>query len=230
MMAAPAVPTACRRRVLTALLLLWALLPAAVARGQAEANRPAFELSVGAAEVVAWQAGDSSVLLLRGNGGRVKLTAGGATLEADDAVVWLTKLPRSARRRADVALVGDAIITTAEGVTRSGPALAVDLLSTGRVAVEAAVRRAADESESPLYQEALAVRDAAAPLPGGGGRPARADSTRDDGTGRTRRAGGGSGADAGRAGGVAGRFRPLDPRRRRHGCDRGDGRRVRAAA
>ena len=177
MMAAPAVPTACRRRVLTALLLLWALLPTAVARGQAEANRPAFELAVGAAEVVAWQAGDSSVLLLRGNGGRVTLTAGGATLEADDAVVWLTKLPRSARRRADVALIGGAAITTAEGVTRSGPALAVDVLSTGRVAVEAAVRRAADESESPLYQEALAVRDAAAPLPADPPSPTRPATT-----------------------------------------------------
>ncbi len=108
-----------------------------------------------------WSEGDATVLLLEPEaGGRVTLRAGDATLSAESVAVWLTKIPGTSRRAAQVALVGDALLVDG-GVERGGETLGVDLVVEGRLNLQVAERRPEDASALPAYQQALAARPAA---------------------------------------------------------------------
>ena len=135
------------------LALLLTLAVAAVARAQ-DATRPASAVALAAGRATNWVEGGDNVLLLEEG---VTITAGDARLSAEAAVVWLTKIPGTPRRRADVVLLGNASLTRGDEV-RTGPTLAVDLVLDDRPRQDFARRVGRDASADPLYQRALPLR------------------------------------------------------------------------
>ena len=133
-----------------------------------DALRPAADgLAVKADAASSWQDGQTNILLLRGD---VTLVAGEATLRAQTAVVWLTKLVGESRTRVDVALLGgeaDASIETPEA-RKLGRELAANFVLDGGVRLDVPARAARDESESPAYRQAVPLRPPpAATVPAG---------------------------------------------------------------
>lgn len=137
------------------LLLLWAI-PAA---GQSQS--PSEKLEISAQSAFTWSANGSGVLLLRG---RVTIALDRATLDADDAVVWLTPVPNGANgeEKAEFELLGHARVQQPE-VTMTGENRFVTAnVLAGGVKIGASQRVARDMRLDPLYQKADDQRRGAA--------------------------------------------------------------------
>ena len=139
--------------------------------------RPATgQLLVKAASASSWLNGQTNVILLRGG---VELRAGEATFRCDNAVVWLEKLVGQSRTRVDVVLFGgdapdaQAVIETPDA-RKFGPRLSANFVLDGGARFEVPERFARDESESPLFAEALALRPKPTSRPDG---PAATDDS-----------------------------------------------------
>lgn len=159
-------------------LAIFAIVGGAVAQTTQDARRPAGDLAIRAQSVTTWTEAGETILLLRGNEDvPVTLASGEAVLSAERAVVWLRKLPGTARRRADVVLLGAASLD-AGGVERTGTELAVDLVVDGRVNVDAPERTVREATDSIDYRRAVSLRPAVEAAPAG---PSPADPTAPDG-------------------------------------------------
>ena len=149
--------------MLAALLVALVSCPNLAAAHQAQnqppdALRPSVpRLLAKAASAASWAEGQTTVVLLRGG---VELQAGEAMLRAQDAVIWLEKLPGEARTRADVVLLGtdelNAMIQTPEA-RQFGEHLAANVIVDG-VRFDVPQREARDLSGLEIYQAALARR------------------------------------------------------------------------
>jgi hypothetical protein len=139
------------------LIFAFVLLASGVfAHADVDGRRPASQATVSAGQATLWvDRHDATVLLLEGEG--VRITAGDAILTADQAVLWLTKVPGLPRQRVDIVLLGNALIRR-EGVERSGPALAADLLVDGRPTFDFGQRVARDASAEAIFRRALPLR------------------------------------------------------------------------
>ncbi len=123
-------------------------------------------LDIVARQALTWNQDGAVIVQLVGP---VRIEVGGATLTAENGVVWLSDVQTGifTARRAEIALIGNAAITR-NGTTRSGPSLIATATVRGRVRITADQRLARDASESDLYRAANALRQEAvdAPPPG----------------------------------------------------------------
>jgi len=144
-----------------------AVCVSATARGQlAPASTiPAIEtpgFQVNASVVHSWQDGATNVITITGP---VVIRTDDSVLRADNAVVWLEPAEGfSDAQRAGIALIGNAQIEST-GAVRSGNSLYATTLARGNIRFEAQQRVARDDSTSPLYQAALALREEPQTLP-----------------------------------------------------------------
>lgn len=111
--------------------------------------------SVSAKIANSWQDRGASVVTLSGP---VIIKTDDSTLQADNAVVWLEADPTTAdAQQVSISLIGNARIQTA-GATRTADTLYATTLARGNIRFEAQQRVAKDDSASPLFQQATALR------------------------------------------------------------------------
>jgi lipopolysaccharide assembly outer membrane protein LptD (OstA) len=136
-------------------LALWLLSAGPVV---AQVQSPSEKLLINAKSAYTWSAGGSDVLLLRGP---VSIELDRATLNADDAVVWLTAVPNGApgEERAEFQLLGHAQVRHTNVATLTGGDRYVTAaVLAGGVKTTADQRVARDMGGDPLYVRALALR------------------------------------------------------------------------
>jgi hypothetical protein len=121
-------------------------------------GRTAWSFSAGAASVVQLQ-------------GPVTITLDNVKCSADNAVIWLTPLPTGllAEQQADIVLLGHARLEARDNhLTRTSETLVVNAIVRGNIQLTVENKFSKDVSNSALYQQALAIRQAAvAPPPDG---------------------------------------------------------------
>jgi LPS transport system D len=128
-------------------------------------NTSSDRLMVDCTSAATWSEGDTDIAQLDGP---VTIRLDRIRATAKRAVIWLSPQtgPVIARERAQIALIGDAAIEQpAEGITRSGPILYLDVSIRGEIRLSADVRVARDESDTPLYRQADALRMTATAQP-----------------------------------------------------------------
>ena len=142
-----------------------------VARAAAQFQPPTEKLNIRTDAAFTWSDGSTNVVQLQGP---VTIQTDQATLQAQQAVIWLTPIPGTIleQQRAEVALVGAARVQQGN-VTRSGDRLFVTFPVRGTIRITAEQRLAQDQSDSELYQTATTIRAAGgrAPVPERGGAP-----------------------------------------------------------
>jgi hypothetical protein len=110
---------------------------------------------VSATAASTWQEGRVTVISISDP---VVIQTDETTLRANSAVVWMEPLDSSSDvQRVSIALIGNARIDSA-GATRSGDRLYATTIAKGDIRVEADRRVGRDESNSPLYRQAVELR------------------------------------------------------------------------
>lgn len=143
--------------VTLACLALACLLSFPIRFAAAQVQPPSEKLLITASRAYTWtDPTGASVVQLEGP---VTIELDRATLTARQAVIWLTREREAppSRQRAEVVLIGDAAVRQ-RGVARSGDRLYVTAEVEGRIRFTAEERVPADQSDSPLYRDAAAIR------------------------------------------------------------------------
>jgi lipopolysaccharide assembly outer membrane protein LptD (OstA) len=135
-----------------ALLALLLALPCA-----AQNETPADNLLITASKAATWNDGPTNVLQLEGP---VSIDLDRTRLTADNAVLWITPARDAVlgEQRCEIALIGQASLTQAEGVTRTGETLFVTAAVRGTIRVTANDRVVRNRSDSDLYKRAVTFR------------------------------------------------------------------------
>lgn len=117
-------------------------------------------LIIGATSASTWSDDRTNIVQLHND---VQIQLADAHMQADQAVIWLTPSEQGMFEilHAEIVLLGNASVER-DGVVRSGDQLRVTGTVRGRIRVSAQ-RRAIDETNSPIYREALTLRAAEAP-------------------------------------------------------------------
>lgn len=125
-------------------------------RGLAQYEGPAESLRISASRAYTWVDGDTNIVLLNGP---VSIELDKTRMAAQDAVVWISPLPRAVldQDRVEIALLGDASLAQPNGVTRSGPRLFVESRVRGVISFSAP-RTGRNMSDSELFAKAMDLR------------------------------------------------------------------------
>jgi hypothetical protein len=137
------------------LLCILFFTSADVCRAQ-QSQLPADSMEMTAAShATTWTEGRGSVVELHGP---IDIKLDHARLTADNAVVWLSRLPGGLldEQRVEIALMGHAKLTQ-ENVVRTEDNLLVNAVVTGAIRLSGE-RSAVDDQASELYQQATAIR------------------------------------------------------------------------
>jgi lipopolysaccharide assembly outer membrane protein LptD (OstA) len=124
----------------------------------AQPQAPSSKLIITANSASTWNDGKADIIQSEG---AVTIDLDNTQLSADQAVVWLTRVPNSLveRYRVEIALLGNARLRQpAENVTRSGPRLFVTATVEGPVRLVVDDRIGQDRSSTPLYVAASRIR------------------------------------------------------------------------
>lgn len=129
----------------------------------AQTQAPSEKLLIESKSAFIWSSGGTQVIQLEGP---LTVTLDNATLSAREAVVWLSPVPNGApgQQHAEFALFGDATVKQAVA-TRSGEQLFVTAEVLGDGQITAGQRVARNESDTPLFRRAQALRQEAATRP-----------------------------------------------------------------
>jgi lipopolysaccharide assembly outer membrane protein LptD (OstA) len=118
------------------------------------------KLLINARSASSWAAGNTNVVQLQGP---VSITMDNIKCSADQAVIWLTPSPNGllTEQQADIVLLGHATLAAQENhLTRTAGTLLVNTTVRGTIELTVASKLSEDQSQSPLYLRAQAVRDA----------------------------------------------------------------------
>jgi hypothetical protein len=129
-------------------------------RGLGQTESYSEKLLINSTSAASWGAGNVSVVQLSGP---VSITMDNVKCSADQAVLWLTPSPNGLleEQQAQIVLIGHAVLTASENhLTRSAGTLLVTTIVRGTIELTAASKVAEDQSQSPLYAQAVAIRDA----------------------------------------------------------------------
>jgi lipopolysaccharide assembly outer membrane protein LptD (OstA) len=123
----------------------------------AQLDEPSEQLHITADAAATWEKPGESVVALNGP---VSIELDNATLTAKQAVIWISRAPGEGnRQRAEIALIGDAVVTQKD-VKRSGKNLYVTALISGKIRFTAESRVEDDRSDTELYENAEKMRQA----------------------------------------------------------------------
>jgi lipopolysaccharide assembly outer membrane protein LptD (OstA) len=115
---------------------------------------------INASSASSWSAGNVNIVQLQGP---VIITMDDVKCSADQAVVWLTPSADGllAEQQADIVLLGHAKLAAHENhLTRTAGTLLVNTVVRGTIELTVASKLSEDRSQSALYMQAQAVRDA----------------------------------------------------------------------
>ena len=132
------------------------VLPGRGALGQTQPPSDKFLVDAGLAHT--WNDGISDIIQLQGP---VTIQLDRMELSALNAVIWLSPEPGLVlgQERVEIALLGDAVVKQpSRGITRSGGSLFVTVSVRGRILISADQRLTSDDSNTPLYARAAALR------------------------------------------------------------------------
>jgi len=118
------------------------------------------KLLINAGSASSWAVGNVSVVQLQGP---VVITMDDVKCSADQAVIWLTPSADGllAEQQADIVLLGHAKLTAQENhLTRTAGTLLVNTVVRGTIELTVASKLSEDQSQSALFQQAQAIRDA----------------------------------------------------------------------
>jgi hypothetical protein len=126
----------------------------------AQVQPPSDKLLIDGDLAYTWNDGSCNVLQLTGP---ITIKSDHMELSAKQAVIWLSQTPGLVipQQRAEIVLIGDAVAREpARGITRSGDELFVDIPVRGDIRVSAGQRLMGDQTATPIFQQALALRTA----------------------------------------------------------------------
>jgi hypothetical protein len=124
----------------------------------AQVQPPSDKLLIDGNLAYTWNDGSCDVIQLSGP---VTIKTDHMELSARQAIIWLSETPGLVipQERAEIVLIGDAVAREpARGITRSGDQLFVDIPVRGDIRVSAVQRLMGDQTATPLFAQAAALR------------------------------------------------------------------------
>ena len=145
------------------LLMLLGAIFCVAAQSYAQHETPNENLLIKGSQAATWNEGPTNVLQLEGP---IIIELDQTRLIGDSAVIWLKPAAGTVleEQQAEIAVMGHAALTQADGISRSGETLYVTAIIRGTIRVTADQRIVRNLSESDIYKRASTFR-AAEPVP-----------------------------------------------------------------